>query len=131
MGHQAWPRFLPDKRDSVTSSPTSLAAIIVEQGRLLDFVDGRTQRKETPEEYVRQEIAKSLVREYEYPKRDIAIEFVIRVGSGRPRADIVVFPPETPHTQENALIILECKSAKVKAADKKDGVGQLHSYMAE
>ena len=47
------------------------AAVIVAQGKLLDFVDGHTQRPETPEEYVRQEIAKSLVREYGYPKADI------------------------------------------------------------
>jgi hypothetical protein len=52
-------------------------AVIVQQGKLLDFIDGLTQRNETPEEYVRQEIAKSLVREYQYakaeaPKRKIA-----------------------------------------------------------
>jgi len=37
-------------------------AIIIQQGKVLDFIDGKTQRQETPEEYVRQEIAKSLVR---------------------------------------------------------------------
>jgi hypothetical protein len=42
---------------------TRLSAIIVQQGKLLDFIDSVTQREETPEEYVRQEIAKSLVRE--------------------------------------------------------------------
>ncbi|MDE2291852.1 MAG: hypothetical protein KGL53_07195, partial [Elusimicrobia bacterium] len=41
-------------------------AIVVQQGKLLDFIDGSTQRDETPEEYVRQEIAKSIVREYGY-----------------------------------------------------------------
>jgi hypothetical protein len=39
-------------------------AVVVQQGKLLDFIDRTTQRNETPEEYVRQEIAKSLVREY-------------------------------------------------------------------
>src|SRR5262249_26954584 len=82
------------------------------------------------EEYVRQEIAKSLVREYRYGKANIEIEYVIRVGTGKPRADIVIFPPSTDHKQENAFIIVECKSAKVKSEDKKDGVGQLQSYMA-
>ena len=33
-------------------------AVIVQQGKVLDFIDGQTQREETPEEYVRQEIAK-------------------------------------------------------------------------
>ena len=43
-------------------------AIIIAQGKVLDFIDGLTQRRDTPEEYVRQEIAKSLVREYKYAK---------------------------------------------------------------
>jgi type I restriction enzyme M protein len=107
-----------------------LAAIIIEQGKLLDFIDGTTQRRETPEEYVRQEIAKSLVREYGYPKPDIEVEFVIRVGTRKPRADLVIFPPGALHRQEDAAVIVECKAPTVKAADKKDGVGQLQSYMA-
>ncbi len=77
---------------------TTNLAIIVEQGKVLDFIDGKTQRPETPEEYVRQEIAKSLVREYRYEKSDIEVEFTVRVGSGKTRADLVVFPPVIPHT---------------------------------
>ena len=38
--------------------PLSNLAIIVQQGKVLDFIDGHTQRQDTPEEYVRQEIAK-------------------------------------------------------------------------
>lgn len=115
-----------------TSNQTTATklAIIVQQGRVLDFIDGKTQRPETPEEYVRQEIAKSLVREYGYEKTDIEVEFTVRVGSRKPRADLVIFPPATAHTQDRALIIVECKASKVKSADKTDGVGQLQSYMA-
>lgn len=105
-------------------------AIIIQQGKVLDFIDGKTQRPETPEEYVRQEIAKSLVREYRYEKASIEVEFVVRVGSRKPRADLVIFPQGAEHTQESALIIVECKASTVKSADKKDGVGQLQSYMA-
>ena len=68
-------------------------AVIVQQGKVLDFIDGQTQRDETPEEYVRQEIAKSLVREYGYPKKDIAVEFILRLGSRKPRADLVILNP--------------------------------------
>lgn len=107
-----------------------VAAIIVGHGRVLDFIDGKTQRRETPEEYVRQEIAKSIVREYRYSKADVAVEFTVRVGSGKPRADLVIFPEGSPHKQEHATIIIECKSRKIKATAKKDGVGQLQSYMA-
>jgi type I restriction enzyme M protein len=106
------------------------AAVIVQQGKLLDFIDGITQRSETPEEYVRQEIAKSLVREYGYTKREIAVEFVLRLGSRKPRADLVVFGDGEPHQQELARTIIECKAQKIKATDRKEGVGQLQSYMA-
>ncbi|MBI4766599.1 MAG: N-6 DNA methylase [Deltaproteobacteria bacterium] len=105
-------------------------AIIIGQGKILDFIDGRTQRQDTAEEYVRQEIAKSLVREYHYAKSDIEAEFTVRVGTRKPRADLVIFPPQTQHEQEKAHIIVECKAPTVKSADKKDGVGQLQSYMA-
>ena len=49
--------------------------VIVQQGKILDFIDGLTQRKDTPEEYVRQEIAKSLVREYDYARTEISVQF--------------------------------------------------------
>lgn len=106
------------------------SAVIVQQGRVLDFIDGLTQRVETPEEYVRQEISKSLVREYGYPKTDVEVEFVLKLGSRKPRADLVVFLAEKDHTQNNAYVIIECKEQRVKSADRKEGVGQLQSYMS-
>ena len=108
----------------------SPAVVIVQQGKILDYVDGLTQRKETPEEYVRQEIAKSLVREYGYEKHQVAVEFSLRLGSRRPRADLVIFGEGEKHTQDRANIIIECKSHKTKANARKDGVGQLQSYMS-
>lgn len=108
----------------------SKLAIFVQQGKVLDFIDGTTQREETPEEYVRQEIAKSLIREYGYLKKDVSVEFVIRVGTRKPRADLVIFGPDAEHKQENATIIIECKAQSVKANDRKEGVGQLHSYLS-
>lgn len=56
------------KKEPSLLPESSLAAILVGQGKVLDFIDGQTQREDTPEEYVRQEIAKSLVREYDFPK---------------------------------------------------------------
>jgi type I restriction enzyme M protein len=105
-------------------------AIIVQQGKVLDFIDGITQRPETPEEYVRQEISKSLVREYGYAKRDIAVEFTLRLGTRKPRADLAIFPTEASHTQDKAWLIVECKAPTIKPADRKEGVGQLESYLA-
>jgi type I restriction enzyme M protein len=104
--------------------------VIVQQGKLLDFIDGLTQRQETPEEYVRQEILKSLVREYGYAKNQVAVEFTLKIGSQKPRADICLFDAGRPHTQDQVRIIIECKSEKIKASNKKEGVGQLQAYMA-
>ena len=114
------------------AQPASMkpAPIIVQQGKILDYIDACTQRKETPEEYVRQEIAKSLVREYDYEKQEISVEFMLRLGSRRPRADLVIFNEGDPHDQDRACIIIECKSQKIKSTARKDGVGQLKSYMA-
>lgn len=112
------------------ASDTKPNAVIVQQGKVLDFIDRQTQREETPEEYVRQEIAKSLVREYGYPKKDIAVEFTLRVGSRKPRADLVIFAEDAGHAQESAYIMVECKAQSVKSGDRKEGVGQLHSYLS-
>jgi len=106
-----------------------VAAIIVAQGNVLDFVDGHTQRRDTPEEKVRQVIAKSLVREYRYDRADIEVEFTIPIGTRKPRADLVIFPPGAPHTKEQARIIVECKAPAVRAGDRKDGTSQLESYL--
>ena len=43
---------MKDRNNDIGSKP----AIIIQQGKVLDFIDGKTQRPETPEEYVRQEI---------------------------------------------------------------------------
>lgn len=108
---------------------SDLTPRLVPQGKLLDYIDGKL-RKETPEEYVRQEIAKSLVKEYRYSRSQIAVEFRVKLGSSRRAADLVVFPDDAPHRQEHAIAVIECKSPKIPANHKKDGVDQLKSYMA-
>ena len=82
-------------------------AVIVQQGKILDYIDGITQRNETPEEYVRQEIAKSLVREYGYEKGEVSVEFLLRLGSRKPRADLVIFDEGEKHNQDRARVIIE------------------------
>ena len=111
-------------------TPIKPAAVIVQQGKVLDYIDSVTQRNETPEEYVRQEIAKSLVREYGYKKTEISVEFSLRLGSLKPRADLIIFDEGDLHNQDRARIIIECKSQKIKSTDRKNGIGQLQSYMA-
>lgn len=113
-------------------SPNPRGVMIVPPGKVLDFIDG-TPRNDTPEEYVRQEILKSLVREYGYSKKDIEVEFPIKFGSRRVRVDVVVFPPgleRSDHTQQNAWLLIECKQPKTNPKGRKDGIDQLLSYMA-
>jgi len=104
--------------------------IVIPEGKICDYIDGKF-RNDTPEEYVRQNIEKRLVHEHKYKKDRIAIEYTVAVGSRKPRADIVIFSAQPPErSQENIQIIIECKKESVEPTAKKDGVGQLKSYMA-
>lgn len=107
--------------------------IIIPEGKIRDYVDG-TIRNDTPEEYVRQTVEKRLVNEHKYAKNRIAIEYSIRMGSGRKRADIVIFPDGTTadekKDQQHVSLIIECKKESVKPTDKDNGIEQLKSYMS-
>ena len=109
--------------------PSVIAAGSVPDGKIADYLTGKFVR-DTPEEYVRQNIEKALVQQYKYEAKDCAPEFPIKVGSAKKRVDIVVFEADKPHTQETTYILVETKRADIKPSDKKDGVGQLKSYMA-
>lgn len=101
----------------------------VPDGKVADFLTGKFVN-DTPEEYVRQNIEKALVRQYKYAPADCTPEFPIKVGSARKRVDIVVFGKGADHTQANAYILVETKKADVKPTHRTEGVGQLQSYMA-
>ena len=104
--------------------------IVVPDGKICDYVDGKF-RKDTPEEYVRQTIEKRLVNEHKYLPEQIEIEFTLKLGSNKPRADIVIFDKTcTDHLQEHVQIIIECKKESVDAKNSKEGVEQLKSYMS-
>lgn len=106
------------------------SAAVIQPETVLDFIDGVTQRRDTPEERVRQEILKSLVREYGYKKDQIQVEYSIKFGSNRKAVDVAIWEPGKEHTQENIFIIVECKDPKTKSKGKKDGVDQMLSYAA-
>ncbi|MDE0398434.1 MAG: type I restriction enzyme HsdR N-terminal domain-containing protein [Candidatus Poribacteria bacterium] len=104
--------------------------VSVPDGSIRDYVDGKI-RKDTPEEYVRQTIEKRLINEHKYKREQIKIEFGLKLGSRRPRADIVVFPKDSPEmTQDQVWLIVECKKESVEPRNRKDGVDQLKSYMS-
>jgi len=87
-------------------------------------------RNDTPEENVRQRIARSLMDDYGYDRVDIEIEFTVNLGRSKKRVDIAIFPSEAPHKQENIGIVVECKSENVRPTDRDNGVEQLKSYLS-
>lgn len=107
--------------------------LIIPEGKVRDYVDG-TIRNDTPEEYVRQTVEKRLVNEHKYVKERIAVEYPVQMGSGKKRADIVIFPDgvceEQKKDQQNISIIIECKKEAVKPSDKDNGLDQLKTYMS-
>jgi len=117
-------KLIADKGETIEAIPP---------GKIKCFITGKL-RKDTPEERIRQDVARSLVEEYGYNREDIAIEFPIKTGSKKgkkkPRADIVIFREGSDHIQRNIYIIIETKREDVRPSDKKEGIGQLESYIS-
>lgn len=104
--------------------------LVVPEGKVIDYIDG-TIRNDTPEEYVRQNIEKRLINEHKYKKNQVQVEFTLRIGTRKPRADLVIFDENAPaQTQEYIKTIIECKKESIEPSSKTDGVGQLKSYMS-
>jgi type I restriction enzyme M protein len=104
--------------------------IFVPAGKIRCYVHTDIFRNDTPEEHVRQRVARSLVEEYGYDKNDLHLELPIKMGAGtRKRIDIAIFPPGQPHLQENVYIIVEAKREDMRPTDRKDGVDQLKPYL--
>ena len=93
------------------------------------MITGRL-RNDTPEENVRQRIARSLIDNYGYGRENIEVEFKVNLGISRKRVDIAIFPPDAKHLQENISIVVECKREDIKPTDRDNGIEQLKSYMA-
>ena len=115
--------------ESLPSVPGVVAAGSVPEGKVADFLTGRLFR-DTPEEYVRQNIEKALVRQYRYEAADCEPEFKIKVGSSRKYVDIAVFSSGQEHRQENARILVETKKPGTNPGSRTEGIAQLQSYMA-
>lgn len=109
--------------------PVSVSLDTVPEGYIIDYLTDKRVR-DTPEEYVRQNIERALVKQYRYNPNDCRPEYSIKMGSAKPRVDIVIFEPGAKQVQENARILIETKKAGTNLTSKKDGIGQLHSYMS-
>ena len=107
--------------------------LVVPEGKIRDYVDG-TIRNDTPEEYVRQTVEKRLINEHRYTREQVAVEYPIQMGSGKKRADIVIFPSgvteDDKKYQQKICLIIECKNKNIKSTDKDNGIEQLKTYMS-
>lgn len=102
---------------------------LIPPGKLRCLVTDKL-RPDTPEEHVRQRIARSLMEDWGYEKIDIDIEFTVNLGSSKKRVDIAIFPPRVEHKQQNIKIIFECKREDIRPTDRDNGVEQLKSYLS-
>lgn len=100
-----------------------MSSIIADEGKIVCLITG-IQRKETPEEYVRQEFCRVLLDVYGYPRTNIELEYSINIGISKKRVDIVVFNTEE-RAQDNIYLIVETKKK-----NETEGVNQLYSYMS-
>ena len=60
----------------------------VQDGRVLDFISGTKELKDTPKEHVRQRIARALFHEYGISVEDMEADFSVSVGGRKRRVDI-------------------------------------------
>lgn len=102
---------------------------VIPPNKLKCFISGKL-RKNTPEEIVRQDVARSLFEVYGYSIEQMDVEFSIKMGRTKKRADIVIFKEKDAHEQKNIYAIIEVKAEKVKPSDKKEGISQLESYVS-
>jgi type I restriction enzyme M protein len=117
------------KNTGISSHPPASPLGAIPEGKIVDFLTGQLFN-DTPEEYVRQNIEKALVKQYRYNSQDCQPEFKIRMGSAKPRVDIAIFNAGDSHEQSNAYIIIETKKPGTSPQNRKDGIGQLQSYLA-
>ncbi len=111
------------------SSTADQSTETVPVGKIRCFVTGKL-RRDTPEENVRQRWARSLVEEYGYDVADMDVEFSVKMGTKRKRADIVIFRPDRPQRQDTVIAIVEAKREDTSPNDREEGVEQLKSYMS-
>lgn len=98
-------------------------------GYIVDYIDQKL-RRDTPEEYVRQNIEKRLVNEHKYPPEEVGVEITIKLGSGKKRVDLAIYENDKNRAQEDIFIIIECKNESIEPTNRNEGVEQLKSYMS-
>ncbi len=68
--------------DKVEAMSLNEPLLFIPPWKIYCYISGKL-RKDTPEDHIRQRIARSLVEEYGYAKEDIGIEFPIKIGNSK------------------------------------------------
>jgi type I restriction enzyme M protein len=97
----------------------------VQDGRILDFISGTAELKDTPKEQVRQRIARALFHEYGISVEDMEGDYSVSVGGRRRRIDIAIFRPGQPHERQNLRRVVVCRSEPAQA---KRGAVKMRDY---
>lgn len=113
-----------------TNTPLVTVTGTLPEGKIADFLTGKVVN-DTPEEYVRQNLEKALVRQYRYNPKLCIPEFPIKVGSAKKRVDIAIFDADAESVlQENTFLLVETKREGISPKAKDDGVEQLKVYLS-
>lgn len=123
------------KTPSGPSNPSPVAALDVRQDKPNGKIWSHVRSKwlvETPEERVRQEYLLVLVNEYGFSIKQIAEELsVTGRGSGKARADFVIWKTEKDKADNNApLIVVECKSDNVTISPRDYSQGENYARLS-
>ncbi|HSP14487.1 MAG TPA: N-6 DNA methylase [Thermoanaerobaculia bacterium] len=112
--------------DQELSSPeTQPDSDVLAEGRVLDFISGTKELKDTAKEQVRQRIARALFHEYGISVEDMEADFAVSVQGRRRRVDIAIFSPGQPHSSENLRRIVVCRPEPVQ---NKRGAVKMRDY---
>ncbi len=85
-------------------------ADVVQDGRVLDFISGTKELKDSAKEQVRQRIARALFHEYGISVDDMEADFSVSIGGRRRRVDIAIFRPGQSHDSENLRRVVVCRA---------------------
>ncbi|HLO97768.1 MAG TPA: N-6 DNA methylase [Fimbriimonas sp.] len=87
----------------------SEADVLVPEGYLVNYLDGRSLLKATSRENVRQKSIRYITRSYDVSVEDIDLNYSIQAGNVKLIADIAVFRAGADHTAANLERVVICK----------------------
>ena len=95
--------------EKMTTTLENAQESTIAEGFVLDFISGSKKLKETPKEQVRQRIARALFHEYGLSVDDMEIDFPVKIGGRKRKADIAIFHHDQNHESEHISRVVVCR----------------------